>query len=74
MRRQFGTVKSFSRSYGWIACEDGADVFAHYTSIEGEGYRVLRAGDRVSFGVEMTDRGRRATQIQVHGEVTDGNF
>jgi len=49
-----GTVKWFneSKGFGFISREDGNDVFVHYSSINGNGYRSLTEGDRVSFEVE----------------------
>ena len=47
-----GTVKWFNnaKGYGFILPEDGsADLFAHYSSIQMEGYRTLKAGQTVTF-------------------------
>ena len=48
-----GTVKWFNseKGYGFISREGGADVFVHYSAIEGEGYRNLDEGQRVEFDV-----------------------
>jgi cold shock protein len=57
--RKSGIVKWFSRlkGYGFIEPEDGGDeVFVHYTSIEGDGYRNLYEGDEVEY-IEI-DRGK----------------
>ena len=55
-----GTVKWFNarRGFGFITAEDGEDVFVHYTSIAGDGYKTLNAGANVVFDVEQDDQGR----------------
>lgn len=60
-----GTVKWFneSKGYGFLTREDGTDVFAHYSSIEGNGFKTLNEGDAVSFDVEQGDKGLKATNI-----------
>jgi len=60
-----GTVKWFSQSkgYGFLAQEDGADVFVHYTAIEGEGYRNLEEGQQVEFSIEQGPKGLQATRV-----------
>jgi CspA family cold shock protein len=59
-----GTVKMFKeeKGYGFISPEEGGeDLFVHYTAIEGEGYRSLEEGERVSY--EPT-RGRKGEQAE----------
>ena len=65
-----GNVKWFNprKGYGFIAAEDGRDVFVHYASIKGEGYRTLVEGDPVTFDVVEGEKGPRAENI-VHKEV-----
>ncbi len=60
-----GTVKWFneSKGFGFITREDGTDVFAHYSSIEGNGFKTLNEGDAVSFDVVQGDKGLKATNI-----------
>ena len=61
MSRLTGTVKWFnnSKGYGFLGRNDGgADVFAHYTSIELAGYKTLREGESVTFEVVPGERGR----------------
>ena len=50
-----GTVKWFSESkgYGFITPEDGSkDVFVHHSAIEGDGFKTLAEGQKVTFEVE----------------------
>lgn len=59
-----GTVKWFSeqKGYGFVSPDEGGeDLFVHYTAIEGEGYRSLTEGERVSY--EPT-RGRKGEQAE----------
>jgi CspA family cold shock protein len=60
-----GTVKWFneSKGFGFITQEDGADVFAHYSAIEGNGFKTLTEGDSVSFDVVDGEKGLKATNI-----------
>ena len=61
-----GTVKWFndSKGFGFIAQEDGPDVFAHYSAISGDGFKSLAEGDRVSFDVTDGPKGPQAANIQ----------
>lgn len=62
-----GVVKWFSRSkgYGFISPdgEEQKDVFVHYSNIEGEGFRNLDAGQRVSFVIEDSPKGPQAVKV-----------
>jgi CspA family cold shock protein len=60
-----GTVKWFneSKGFGFITQESGKDVFAHYSAIEGKGYKTLSEGDLVSFDVVEGDKGLKASNI-----------
>jgi CspA family cold shock protein len=64
--KETGTVKWFNeaKGYGFIARESGDDVFVHYSSIEGGGFRTLREDDRVEFAVEQGPKGLQATQVR----------
>lgn len=62
-----GTVKWFSneKGYGFIAREEGDDVFVHYTSINMEGYKTLTEGQRVEFDIVQGDKGLQAANVVV---------
>jgi CspA family cold shock protein len=61
-----GIVKWFSdrKGYGFIEQEDGGDIFVHHTAINMQGFRTLAQGDRVSFEVEVGDRGPAAKNVE----------
>jgi len=60
-----GTVKWFneSKGFGFITQEDGPDVFAHYSEIQGNGFKTIAEGESVSFEVINGDKGPKATNI-----------
>ena len=60
-----GTVKWFNetKGYGFIASEDGSDVFVHYSSISGNGFKSLAEGDTVSFDTEKGPKGLKAVNV-----------
>lgn len=63
----FGTVKWFNseKGYGFIAPEDGsADVFAHYSAIQSQGFRTLEENQRVEFDVTQGPKGPQAENIR----------
>jgi cold shock protein len=62
-----GTVKWFdaSKGFGFITPTDGSpDVFAHFSSIEGSGYRELTEGQKVSFESEKGQKGQQAKTVR----------
>lgn len=65
--RIIGTVKWFnnSKGYGFLAQENGADVFVHYTAIQSDGYRSLEEGQRVEFTIENGQKGPQASKVIV---------
>ncbi|MBZ0071443.1 MAG: cold-shock protein [Thiohalobacteraceae bacterium] len=65
-----GTVKWFNetKGFGFIAPSDGgADVFVHFSAIEGSGFKTLAEGQAVSFEVEKGPKGLQATHVTVQG-------
>lgn len=62
MDRKQGTVKWFnaSKGYGFIAVDDGQDVFVHYRAIQAQGYKSLNEGQRVEFEVVKGQKGLQA--------------
>ena len=62
-----GTVKWFngSKGYGFIEREGGDDVFVHYSSIQGDGYRNLEEGQRVEFIITQGQKGPQAENVVV---------
>jgi cold shock protein len=60
-----GLVKWFDtkKGYGFIEQPGGEDVFVHYTGIEGDGFRSLRAGEEVEFELSVGPKGAQATKV-----------
>lgn len=65
--RILGTVKWFNgeKGYGFLAQENGPDVFVHYTAIQSEGYRSLSEGQKVEFEVEKGPKGLQAANVVI---------
>ena len=63
--KETGVVKWFSDSkgYGFIERDNGGDVFVHFTSIIGEGFRTLPEGTRVEFTVAQGQKGPQANDV-----------
>ena len=61
-----GVVKWFSnrKGYGFIEREEGDDIFVHHSAINMEGFRTLSEGDRVSFEIEVGERGPAAKNVE----------
>jgi CspA family cold shock protein len=62
-----GTVKWFNgdKGFGFIAREGGADVFVHFSAIQGDGFRNLQEGQKVEFTVETGPKGPQAANVTV---------
>lgn len=65
MDKEQGTVKWFNstKGYGFIERDSGGDVFVHYSSIIGEGYKNLDEGQRVEFTVVEGQKGPQAQDV-----------
>jgi len=61
-----GVVKWFNdkKGFGFISRDSGEDVFVHYTSIVGEGFRSLAEGERVEFTVKQDNKGQTAVNVR----------
>ena len=64
-----GTVKWFNdeKGYGFIARENGDDVFVHFSAINAEGRKTLLEGQQVNFEVETGQKGPQASNVTVVG-------
>lgn len=62
-----GVVKWFSqkKGFGFIESSSGAEVFVHYSSIKGRGYRVLEPGDKVKYEAVAGPKGEQAFHVEV---------
>ena len=61
-----GIVKWFSKNkgYGFIEAEDKRDIFVHFSSIKGKGYRVLEEGEEVTFDLIESPKGPQAANVK----------
>ena len=62
-----GRVKWFNdkKGYGFIEADNGHDVFVHFSSIEGDGFKSLAEGEKVSFVEERGAKGPQAVNVKV---------
>ena len=60
-----GTVKWFNdaKGFGFIEQDNGPDVFVHFSQIQGDGFKSLAEGDRVSFDVTEGDKGLQSSNV-----------
>ena len=60
-----GTVKWFNadKGFGFITSEEGKDLFAHFSAIQSDGFKTLDEGQKVTFDIKMTSRGRYASNV-----------
>ena len=65
--RQSGTVKWFNdaKGFGFISPESGDDLFVHFRAIQGNGFKSLQEGKKVTFVVVKGPKGLQADQVQV---------
>jgi CspA family cold shock protein len=64
--REVGTVKWFNdaKGFGFISREKGDDLFVHFKSITGTGFKTLKEGQKVSFKVTQGQKGLQAEDVQ----------
>lgn len=62
---QQGIVKWFNaeKGYGFISVDNAEDVFVHYSAIQGDGFKTLEEGQRVSFDIVEGARGAQASNV-----------
>ena len=62
-----GTVKWFNgtKGYGFIAQENGPDVFVHHSGINAAGFKSLKEGDKVTFDIQQGPKGPSAVNVTV---------
>ena len=65
MSKTTGTVKWFNetKGFGFIEREDGPDVFVHFSSIQGDGFKTLADGQKVEFNVTDGQKGPQAENV-----------
>lgn len=62
-----GTVKWFKadKGYGFIAGDDGVEVFVHFSAIQAEGFKSLDEGQKVTYDVGQGPKGPQASNVRV---------
>jgi CspA family cold shock protein len=64
--RESGTVKWFNdaKGFGFISRDSGSDVFVHFRSIHGTGFKTLQEGQKVTFKVVQGQKGLQAEDVE----------
>ena len=65
MERMTGKVVWFNngKGFGFVSRENGPDVFCHFTSIQGDGYKSLKEGEKVEFAIVQGPKGPQTDQV-----------
>ena len=68
--RQSGVVKWFNdaKGFGFITPQSGPDLFVHFRSIQGKGFKSLKEGQKVTFEVTQGQKGLQAEAVESAGE------
>ncbi len=68
-----GTVKWFDskKGFGFILSPEGRDVFVHFSSIEGDGFRCLKDGERVDYEQVIGQKGLSAQAVRRVGQLAN---
>ena len=66
-QRQSGVVKWFNdaKGFGFITQDNGPDLFVHFRSIQGQGFKSLKEGQKVTFEAIQGQKGMQADQVEV---------
>lgn len=62
-----GTVKWFNKEkgYGFLSVEGEEDIFVHYSAIQGDGFKALEEGQKVTFEVTTGNKGPQASNVNI---------
>lgn len=65
--RKVGAVKWFNstKGFGFISQDNGEDVFVHFQSIVGDGYKTLKENQKVEFSITQGPKGLQASEVKV---------
>ncbi len=60
-----GIVKWFDprKGFGFVVGPEGQDIFVHFSVIQGEGFRALKDGSKVTYDATKSDKGWKATKV-----------
>ena len=69
-----GKVKWFDKKkgYGFLVIEDGMEIFVHYSGLNMEGFKTLKPGQTVVFGLIETEKGLQAINVVIEDEDKEG--